>query len=158
QAGVTREQADLLNMAYDAIIVRDLADRILFWNWGAERLYGWKAEEGMGRSATELWQTVFPHPVEEVQRALIRDNRWEGELSQLRRDGSRIIVASRWALQCEGDRQFKILQVNLDITRRREVEEERERLLRRLVQTQEEERRRLSRELHDHLGQQLTAL
>src|SRR5262249_8713455 len=70
----------------------------------------------------------------------------------------RIIVASRWALQCEGDRQFKILQVNLDITRRREVEEERERLLRRLVQTQEEERRRLSRELHDHLGQQLTAL
>jgi PAS domain S-box-containing protein len=158
QGAELREQAELLNLAYDAIVVRSLADRILFWNWGAERLYGWTAKEAVGRKASELWQTIFPQPEKEVRRAFLRDGRWEGELSHLRRDGSRVVVASRWALQCGEDLQHKILQVNLDVTERKEVEEERRRLLRRLVQAQEEERRRLSRELHDHFGQQLTAL
>jgi PAS domain S-box-containing protein len=158
QTAEPRDLVDLINLAYDAIIVRTAADRILFWNWGAERLYGWAAEDVIGRNATELWQTSFPQPIEEIRRALLRNKRWEGELSQLRRDGSRVTVASRWALRRGVDRQFKILQINRDITKGREVEEERVRLLSRLVQSQEKERRRFSRELHDHFGQQLTAL
>lgn len=158
QGDELRERGELLNLAHDAIIVTNLADRVLFWNFGAEQLYGWAEEEAVGRTATELWQPIYPKPLEEIRKALLLNNRWDGELSHLRRDGTRAAVASRWALRWGADGQFKILQINLDISNRKGVEAERTHLIRRLALSQEEERRRLSRELHDSIGQQLTVL
>ena len=85
---VLREQADLLETTHDAIFVRDMNDIITFWNRGAEELYGWPREEAVGKVTHELLHTVFPAPLQDIKAALIRDNRWEGELVHTKRDGS----------------------------------------------------------------------
>jgi PAS domain S-box-containing protein len=86
------EQAALLDQARDAIIVRDLEHRILFWNHGATRLYGWAREEVVGRSI----DTLLHRDVSEIRaatEATLSDGEWSGELIQQRRDGSQITVA-----------------------------------------------------------------
>src|SRR6185295_13430833 len=95
-----REQASLLNLTHDTIFVRDMNNVITYWNRGAEELYGWKAEEVIGKITThQLLQTVFSKPLEEIESELLRTGRWEGELQHLKADGSQIVVASRWSLQ-----------------------------------------------------------
>jgi len=98
QKEVTREQLQLLDMASDAVVVRDMDGRIAFWNRGAERLYGWKREQVLGGFTQTFLDTKFPVPVEQVQEALLSAGRWEGELVHATRDGSRVIVASRWGV------------------------------------------------------------
>src|SRR5580693_7607361 len=56
------EQASLLNLTHDTIFVRDMNDIISYWNRGAEELYGWTAEQAIGKRSHELLQTVFPSP------------------------------------------------------------------------------------------------
>src|SRR5690242_15705287 len=84
---------DLLNLAQDAIIVRDDADRIVFWNAGAEALYGWGRDEVLGRVSHDLLQTRFPNTLAEALELLQRDGRWEGFLRQATRDGREIVTA-----------------------------------------------------------------
>jgi PAS domain S-box-containing protein len=124
-----RAQADLLNLTHDAIYVRDMDGVITYWNRGAEGLYGWTAEEVKGRVAPELLKTVFPAPFERMTAALLRDGQWEGELLQSRRDGTQVVVASRWSLQRDAEgRPIAALVTNNDITDRKRAEEERDRL------------------------------
>jgi PAS domain S-box-containing protein len=119
-----REQAALLELAHDAIIVRDIEDRILFWNHGAEEMYGWKASEALEKVARDILQTGFPIQLDEIKIDVIRRGKWEGELVHTRRDGKKIIVESRWALQRgKEDRPAVILQINRDITERKRAEE-----------------------------------
>ncbi|WP_069803219.1 PAS domain-containing sensor histidine kinase [Thermogemmatispora onikobensis] len=118
-------QGELLNQAYDAIIVRDSLDRILLWNRGAERLYGWPAQEALGRISTRLLRTDFPGGEGAVRTALERDGQWEGELTQLARDGRLLVVESRQALV--RDQQGLVLatlEINRDISERRQRERE----------------------------------
>jgi PAS domain S-box-containing protein len=119
-----REQAELLDLTQDSILVRGLDDdTIRYWNRGSEELYGWTKEEVLGQVVHDLLETEFPKPLDEIKDEVLRRGRWEGELVHTRWDGSKIIVASRWALQrLEQARGNVVLQINNDITERKQVE------------------------------------
>jgi PAS domain S-box-containing protein len=121
---VLREQAELLDLTQDSILVRGLDDdTIRYWNRGSEELYGWTKEEALGKVIHDLLQTEFPKPLDEIKDEVLRRGRWEGELVHTRRDGSKIIVSSRWALQrLEQRRGDVVLQINNDITERKQAE------------------------------------
>jgi PAS domain S-box-containing protein len=124
QAVELRDQAQLLELAHDAILVRDLSSAILFWNRGAERMYGWTREEALGAITHALLQTEFPRSFEEVQAKLHAEAYWEGELIHTTRDGSRIVVASRQVLdRDQHGNPIAILEINNDITERKRAEE-----------------------------------
>lgn len=119
-----REQAELLDLAQDAIFVRDMDRKITYWNHGAARLYGWRADETRGRSTSDVLATQFPKPLAEIETELLKNGSWEGELHQRHRNGSEIVVFSRWALRRDADGSPEaILESNRDVTRR--VHEER---------------------------------
>ena len=121
---VLREHASLLDLTHDTIFVRDQQDVITYWNRAAEELYGWPPEQALGRKAAELLHTEFPAPFEEIMAELRCTGRWEGELVHTGRDGRRIVVASRWALQRDrSGRPAAILETNNDVTERRAVED-----------------------------------
>jgi PAS domain S-box-containing protein len=124
-----RRQAELLDLAHDAILVRDLDNRIVFWNSGAEETYGWRRDEALGQEAHGLLHTEFPEALEAMQNELFRQGQWQGELTHNRKDGWTIVVASRWALQRDKDgRPMAILEINRDITQRKQAEAGRARL------------------------------
>jgi PAS domain S-box-containing protein len=119
-----RAQAQLLELTHDIIIVRDKNNVITYWNQAAETLYGWKKEEAVGKFIDEFLSSVFPLPRDELQRIFLRDGQWEGELIHTRRDGTKIIVTSRWALQRDGaGNPLATLETNNDITQRKHAEE-----------------------------------
>src|SRR6202140_4517326 len=102
EVGERTQQASLLNLTHDTIFVRDLGDVITFWNRGAQELYGWTAEEALGKHSQQLLQTVFPAPFNDIRAELLRTGRWEGDLQKPRADGSQVVVASRWSLRRDG--------------------------------------------------------
>src|SRR6266480_1300658 len=122
---ILREHASLLNLTHDTIFVRDINDVITYWNRGAEKRYGWSSKEAVGRVSHELIQTTFPAPLKEINAELLKTGQWEGELVHIRRDGSLVTVASRWALQRDDSgNPLAILETSNDITERKEAEEE----------------------------------
>ncbi len=122
---VLRKQASLLELAHDAIIVRGMDDEISYWNSGAEEMYGWLREEAVGRAAQDLLQSIYPCDLQDLKDEVVREGRWDGELTQTRRDGVQIIVASRWALQRDVHGQpLAMLQINTDVTERRRAAEQ----------------------------------
>ena len=149
------QKATLLDLANDAILVRDAAGRISYWNEGAERLYGWTSAEVLGRSTSEFLRTQFPVPLSDI----LHSDRWVGELRQNKRDGSAIVVASRWTtLRDDNGKPAEWLEINTDITARIRAETAARKLSARILTLQDEERRHIARGLHDSLGQYLTAL
>jgi two-component system sensor kinase FixL len=119
-----RERPNLLDLTHDTVFVRDINDVITFWNRGAEKLYGWTRDEAVGQVSHQLMQTVFPAPLAEITAALNSTDRWEPELIQTRRDGTQVVVASRWALQLDGrGKPVAVLETNHDITERKRDEE-----------------------------------
>jgi PAS domain S-box-containing protein len=92
-------QAALLDLAHDAIFVRDLEGRITYWNAGAEHTYGFTRAEAVGRVAHDLLRTGFPEPLHAIETTTTRQSRWDGELTHRRADGRIIVVESRWAAQ-----------------------------------------------------------
>ncbi len=124
QAAVLSEQAALLDLAQDAIVVLDLQGRILSWNRGAETMYGWPSGEALGKNITDLLHGELSEAAAEIEDTLLRDGRWEGEATHHRRDGSRLVVASRYALQRDGDGMpVRVLTISTDITARKQVDQ-----------------------------------
>ena len=119
-----RERASLLDLTHDTVFVRNMDDVITFWNRGAEEQYGWTRDEAVGRVLHEINRTVFPAPLSEINAELFRTGRWQGELLHTRRDGTVVVVASRWALQRdEQGKPLAVLETNNDITERKRTEE-----------------------------------
>ncbi|MFH1035698.1 MAG: ATP-binding protein [Pseudomonadota bacterium] len=158
-----QEQSELLDLARDTIIVRDLENHILFWNQAAAETYGWSRQEALGRDSHAFLRTRFPQPLENIQATLNLKGRWRGELVHTTRWGRELLVDSRWAL-----RRGRVgapavtLEINRDITLRREREAqllEQQAQLRSLAtqlsMAEERERRRIALQLHDGVGQYL---
>ena len=119
-----REQTGLLELAHDAILVRDMDDVINFWNRGAERTYGWKREESIGKVPHTFLQTRFPIPLEQINLLLSEQGRWEGELIHTRKDGEQVIVECRMALLMDDSGKPRaIMEINRNITVRKRAEE-----------------------------------
>ena len=118
-----KEQADLLNITHEAIFVRNINDKISFWNNGAEELYGWTKKEALGKTLHELLQTEYPEPLEEIKNKALSKGRWEGELTHTKHDGTKINVLSRWSLQKDNlNNPTGFMEVNIDITQRKKAE------------------------------------
>jgi PAS domain S-box-containing protein len=120
-----REQARLLDLAQDAIMVRDMEDRIEFWNRGAEKLYGWTAAEVRGKAgAAFLCKRDLANAA--ATRALALENgTWTGECKHLCKDGSQVTVRSRWTLLRDDAGEPKsVLIINTDITEQKKIEEQ----------------------------------
>ncbi len=115
-----RERADLLELATEAVMVRDLNGTLQFWNAGAEALYGWKRDEVLGKHIHDVLGTVFPVPFREIETSLADTGMWDGNLVQQTKDGREVIVASRKALNIE---RKAVLEINRDITSRLQAEE-----------------------------------
>ena len=116
------EQARLLDLSNDAISIRDEADRVTYWNKAATQLYGFTREEALGRVTHELLQTQFPADLEKINQQLHRDEHWSGELVHTRKDGTKVIVISRWVLDRKAGNSWCILETNNDITRQKYTE------------------------------------
>ena len=117
-----REQATLLDKARDAIIVRSLDHEILYWNQSAERLYGYSAQEALGRSIEEL---LYRHPADfhAATHAAVTKGEWVGELQQFHKNGEMLIVECHWTLvRDEEGKPKSILAINTDITQRKKLE------------------------------------
>lgn len=119
------EQARLLDLSNDAIIVRDHQDRIVYWNRGAEEMYGFSAQEALGKITHELLQTMHPENLEKIRKNLERHNQWSGELIHTRKDGRKVVVISRWSVDRDAcDKPTSVLETNTDITARKRAEVE----------------------------------
>ena len=162
----TAEQAALLELTQDSVFVIDMEGKVFFWSRGAEAMMGYSKDEAAGTIAHELLRTEFPQPLTEIRAELMRVGHWEGDLIKTAKDGRRIVVAGRWALQWgKRDEAPRVLVINSDITERKRGEEslvlQREQLralAERLQSVREEDRKKVARELHDQIGQILTSI
>ncbi|MBD2437088.1 response regulator [Nostoc sp. FACHB-110] len=119
-----REQAALLDITSDAIIVKDFGNQIRFWNQGAESLYGWPATEVIGQDVSQL---LYPpdslSQIQSIYAGIADSGFWHGELKQINKQGKNVIVSSRWTLMRDRNGQPKsILTVNTDITEKKHLE------------------------------------
>ncbi|NEP20077.1 MAG: CBS domain-containing protein, partial [Leptolyngbya sp. SIO4C1] len=120
-----REQAMLLDVTTDAILVRDCNQIILFWNRGAERLYGWTAAEAVGQNANQLLYREPLPKFEAIQTALYQAGQWQGELYQVTKAGRNIVVESRWSpMPDDSEGSQSTLVVNTDITEKKQLEQQ----------------------------------
>ncbi len=120
-----QEQASLLDVTTDAIIVRDLNNQVQFWNKGAESIYGWSATEIIGLTTRQFFQTDISPEVILASEIVRKEGTWQGELRQLTKTGEEVIVASRWTLiRNEADHPKSILSVDTDITNQKLLEQQ----------------------------------
>ena len=123
-----RYQASLLDKAQDAIVVRDLAHRILFWNQGAERLYGWTRLQALGQSAQAL---LYDDPAvfARATHTALEKGEWVGEITQHNRHGDTLDMEAHWTrIPGEDGQPPSILEINTDISARKASEREVQRL------------------------------
>jgi diguanylate cyclase (GGDEF)-like protein/PAS domain S-box-containing protein len=124
QTAVLGEQAALLDLAHDAIVVCDMANRIVFWSRGAQTMYGWTAQQAVGRFIYELLLTEFEQSVEQIDAHLLREGHWDGEAIHYTRDGIRLNIATRWALKRDAQgKPSRVLGINSDITEQKRSED-----------------------------------
>jgi PAS domain S-box-containing protein len=119
-----RQQASLLDNAQDAILVCDLKYQILYWNKGAERIYGWDLAEVLGKNIREILLEGNERRIAEIHAALQESGSWKSEARHISKDGNKLIVESRWTLigNEQGQPDY-ILIINTDVTEQKKTEE-----------------------------------
>jgi two-component system cell cycle sensor histidine kinase/response regulator CckA len=119
-----RQQASLLDNAQDAILVCDLKYQILYWNKGAERMYGWELNEVLGKSIVDVLFGGTERWLEEAHLALQDAGEWKTEARHKTKDGQKLVVESRWTLvgNDQGQPDY-ILLINTDVTEQKRTEE-----------------------------------
>lgn len=118
-----REQAALLDQAQDAILVRDLEDCILFWNKGAEQIYGWSSSEVLGKKIQDIYYRGHSDQHDKAKQSVLENGEWAGELRHVTKGGKEIIAQSRWTLvRDEQGNPKSLLVINTDITEKRKIE------------------------------------
>jgi PAS domain S-box-containing protein len=118
------EQARLLDLTSDAIFIWSADDQILYWNSGATKMYGYSREEANGMSIHKLLRTKFPEPLDAINTKFQHSGSWAGQLVHTRKDGSEVVVDSRWVLDpSSSEGSFTVMQTNTDITDRKRAEE-----------------------------------
>lgn len=175
-----RWRAGLLAQTHDAVVVWRMGGGVIYWNHGAEELYGWKVAEAAGRPIHRLLSSALPLSEEEFHRQLMENGRWQGEIRQTTKDGQAVIVESRMVTMTEEFGCILVLETNRDVTERRAIHEkvcrlaeeledrvkdrtkellQSQTLLRQLASeltiAEQRERRRLATDLHDYLAQLL---
>jgi two-component system cell cycle sensor histidine kinase/response regulator CckA len=117
-------QAALLDIAHDAIYVRNLDNVVTYWNQGATDIFGWTAEEMVGTNVRQY----IKHDVDVWDSATadaLRDGQWSGQLTKEARDGRVVVLDCRWTIVSdEFGKPQSILAVNTDITVRKKQEEQ----------------------------------
>jgi len=119
-----KEQAELLDNAHEAINVRDLEGNILYWNKGAERLYGYTAQEVFGKKVQGL---IFKNPAQydKVFEEVCAKGEWNGEMEHLTKDGRNRVIDAHWSLVIDKEMKPKsIITVSTDITERKDLEQQ----------------------------------
>lgn len=118
------EQARLLELSHDTVIIRAKNDTILYWNDGAEELYGWTRAEALGRTCSELLKCDYP---DQVTATLEAEGQWSGEVVRTRRDGTRLVLASRWLLRRDPEgRPVGVIESSADLTESRRADAQRQ--------------------------------
>jgi PAS domain S-box-containing protein len=152
-----RGAGQLFLSARDAITLVDLAGNILTWNPAAERIYGWKEAEVIGKAFLELVKAELPRPVAQIENILRREGYWEYEVRATTRQGTPIVVASRWtAWRNQAGAVIGRLHLDTDLTRLKRAEDQLRVVSGHLLNLRDEERRKLGRDLHDSAGQLLS--
>ena len=140
QSAQLKEQAALLDLSNDGILVRDLSGTIIYWSAGAERMFGWPRAEALGRPAQAVLQTYFPQPLADIERQVLEHGHWEGEVTAMRRTGTPFPLDSRWTLtRTPRGAPQGVLEIHRDITERKQAE--------RVVQLKNDELKRSNQEL-----------
>lgn len=122
-ASEIERQRELLNLANEPIGIRDKNDRLIFWNKGAERLFGWTSAEALGRDAYDLLKTKFPTSREAAKKELLEKGHWSGELVHQKKNGTAVAVVSYWTLKRDAHGEVEsTLIVSHDLTEQRQLE------------------------------------
>lgn len=141
----------------DAITLVNSAGDILAWNPSAERLYGWKETEILGKPFLELVKAELPRPLAQIENILRREGYWEYELRETTRQGTQLTVASRWtAWRNHAGEAIGRLHLDTDLTKLKRSEQQLRVVSGHLLNLRDEERRKLGRDLHDSAGQLLS--
>ena len=124
QVNMLREQADLLEMAEDIIIIRDMQQKIIFCNERVQKLYGWEKADILGDNYYHVFQPIFNQSLTEIEDKLMNLGEWKGEIIHITKKGETLILESSWSLQKDhNNKPINILEVNNNITKRKKVEE-----------------------------------
>jgi PAS domain S-box-containing protein len=124
QSDQLKEQATLLDLVRDGILVRDLYGTVVYWSAGAVDMYGWPAAEALGKVSHQVFRAEYPRPLADIEQQVMSAGFWEGEVVHTTKAGTRILVESRWTLtRNERGAPQGFLEVNRDITARKRTQD-----------------------------------